>query len=384
MFNNSKDIPFAIGYVFSLYYLLQAHKKLPTPPNSLIMKLAIAIGLTLGIRVGGVMLYAVLLFSFLLSIFFAEGISIRSSFKKHWRPLGILFLKIMIASYLIMIFFWPWTHRAPFTRPMLALTEFSNFPYFASAPFYYIPKFVLIKFPELIILLLFAGSVYLIYCLAAKHVNLRTDVSAYVMILVFSILFPIFYIIIMRSSLYDEIRQLIFIQLPLIILAGILMDKTIKFLSRKKSYAFLSFCLILSAYLAYHGTVLVRLFPYQYIYYNVFIGGLSGAAKLGNPIDYWAHSYREITVDLVNLLRCELKNDFDRTIFKIYVIGPYWSASYYFPKNFVLVSSPIDADFIITFTRNDIYRTMPGKIMLTVKRSNVLLSLIKDNRSQRS
>jgi hypothetical protein len=36
----------------------------------------------------------------------------------------------------------------------------------------------------------------------------------------------------------------------------------------------------------YHVSVMVRLHPYQYIYYNVFTGGVRGASKRFTAIDY--------------------------------------------------------------------------------------------------
>ena len=56
MFNNPKDIPFAAGVVWTLYYMAQCMVELPRPnTKTLIIKLGIVLGLTLGVRIGGVM-----------------------------------------------------------------------------------------------------------------------------------------------------------------------------------------------------------------------------------------------------------------------------------------------------------------------------------------
>ena len=384
MFNNSKDVPFAIGYLFSIYYLMQAFERLPRIPNGIILKLSVAIGITSAIRVGGLILYAAVLFSFFLFLCQSRKKPGWDLVKSYALPLGAAFVKIVALSYAILIFFWPWSQAAPFTRPFQALHEFSAFPYFASAPFYYIPKFMGIKFPEIILLILFGGFLWLIAGIAARKIDLRAKATSHVVILLFASAFPALYIIAMKSSLYDEIRQVLFIQLPMVVLAGLLLDRFMGFLGQKRPRLLPAAYLVLCTYLLFHAVVLVRLFPYQYIYYNQFVGGPAGAAKLGQPIDYWAHSYREITADLAAFLRRDLKGAFDKTTFRIYVAGAPWSASYYFPKNFVLTPTPQDADFIITFTRNGIDRTFPGKTILTVERLNVPLSYVKDNRTRRT
>ena len=62
MFNNPKDIPFAVGGIWSVYYLCRIAPLLPNAPFSLSIRYGIAIGLALGVRIGGLLfpIYAVL------------------------------------------------------------------------------------------------------------------------------------------------------------------------------------------------------------------------------------------------------------------------------------------------------------------------------------
>src|ERR1700732_4852101 len=60
MYNNPKDVPFAVGMVWAMYYLVRVVPALPRPPRSLVAKLGIAIGLALGVRVGGLLLFGYL------------------------------------------------------------------------------------------------------------------------------------------------------------------------------------------------------------------------------------------------------------------------------------------------------------------------------------
>ena len=56
MFNNPKDIPFAAGVVWTLYYMTKGLRAFPDVRPRLIVTLGLIFGLTLGIRVGGIML----------------------------------------------------------------------------------------------------------------------------------------------------------------------------------------------------------------------------------------------------------------------------------------------------------------------------------------
>src|SRR5690348_3803022 len=55
MFNNPKDIPFAVGGVWASYYMVRLLPALPRPPVGLVVKLGLAVGLALGVRVGGLL-----------------------------------------------------------------------------------------------------------------------------------------------------------------------------------------------------------------------------------------------------------------------------------------------------------------------------------------
>src|SRR5207249_6251388 len=55
MFNNPKDIPFAVGIVWATYYMVRIVPSLPYPPWPLLLKMGLAIGLALGVRVGGLL-----------------------------------------------------------------------------------------------------------------------------------------------------------------------------------------------------------------------------------------------------------------------------------------------------------------------------------------
>lgn len=60
MFNNPKDLPFAVGHVWVLYYLCRLIQTGPRGPWSLWIALALAIGLGMSVRIGGLLSIAYL------------------------------------------------------------------------------------------------------------------------------------------------------------------------------------------------------------------------------------------------------------------------------------------------------------------------------------
>ncbi len=71
-----------------------------------------------------------------------------------------VFAPVALASYAVMLFFWPWAQEAPIAHPLAALATFSHqaFPYptlFAGSymlpsklPWFYLPVYILIALPE--------------------------------------------------------------------------------------------------------------------------------------------------------------------------------------------------------------------------------------------
>jgi hypothetical protein len=84
-------------------------------------------------------------------------------------------------------------------------------------------------------------------------------------------------------SFYDNFRQVLFILPPVFLMAGVAFSKV----TQPKWQIALIALVILPGIV--DG---LRLHPYEYIYYNRFVGGVNGAHRRFE-LDYWATSYRE-------------------------------------------------------------------------------------------
>jgi len=391
MFNNPKDIPFAAGAVWSIYYLVRLLPALPRPTLAEVAKFGIACGLTLGVRVGGFLLIGYL--GLMLGLYTLwRGLETRQSkviFGEGLTLFGRVLLPAIAIAYPVMLLFWPWAQQSPIEHPLAALATFSHetFPFrtlFAGAyfpatdlPWTYLPVHILLALPELILVLLVAAPFAAVWALR-DHGAWNRSVVLSRTIVAFAILFPVAYAIAIKAVLFDGMRHFIFV-LPLIAaVAAILADRALDRFGdslrlRRTGLA------ALAVYGFAHLGIMARLHPDEYVYYNAFIGGTEGAQGLFK-LDYWANSYAEAVHGLRQQLKAQYGADFMDHDFTVAVCGPPGSAAYYFPPNFIYTDDRENADFFIAFTKDDCDKSLPGKEIYRVERMGTLLSLVLDRR----
>jgi hypothetical protein len=392
MFNNPKDIPFAVGMVWAMYYLVRLVPALPRPGFALIAKLGVAIGLALGVRVGGLLLFGYLGLLLLLSALWHAldarrvGVFIADAWTSLWRVL----LPVVAIAYPVMLLFWPWAQQAPFSHPFETLFYFSHeiFPfrtlfagrYFPATdlPWAYLPTYIVLALPELILVLL-AASPAVALALAYRHRrSLDRVLSLQLFILGFAIVFPVAYAVAVKAVLFDGMRHFIFVLPPIAALTAVLADRALAIIEqvRLRAVAYTA----LALYGVFHVGVMAMLHPDEYVYYNGFIGGVEGAAGLFK-LDYWANSYAEAVGALETQLRAEYGADFLDHDFTVADCGPPISAAWYFPSNFIFTQDREEAEFFIAFTKDDCDKSLPGKVIYRVERMGTVLSEVIDRRA---
>jgi tetratricopeptide (TPR) repeat protein len=290
-FNNPKDIPFAAGYIMTIYYLIRLLKQLPRPTHQTKVMLAIAIGFAISIRAGGLLLLGYLaMFMFLHWILNSNK---KGKVLDSMKPYFMSFVVIGVAGYIIGILMWPYALRQPLTGAVKALREFEKFSYLTyyelfegvrqfNKPWYYEPKLIMLTAPIAIV----AGS--LIGLLLGWF---RKDKLYFMMfaLLVFATLFPTSYAIYKNSYVYNGWRHFIFIYPSLVAIAvlGWYWLATLV----KNSKAQLLVMGILALTFIKPGIWSIVNHPYQYIYFNEIAGGVEKAN--GNyELDYWNQSPR--------------------------------------------------------------------------------------------
>ena len=208
------------------------------------------------------------------------------------------FLWAVIAAYLT----WPYLWTSPVNKFIESLTLMSKFPWPGhvlfdkhfyrpdNLPFEYLPVLLNIQLTESLIVSFYLGFILMLWKLIRNKV--RTDLLIYVSL---SFVIPLAALIGLRAQLYDNFRQLLFILPGAFLIAAFMFEV---FMSRLKS-DWMRWTLV--AMLALPGIYSsVKLHPYEYVYYNSFVGGIQGAARRFE-MDYWRISYRELALQVNQL-----------------------------------------------------------------------------------
>jgi tetratricopeptide (TPR) repeat protein len=334
--NNMLDIPFATGYIFTIFQTIRFLKRLPDFSIKPAILMALGIGFTTSIRVGGLILIPY--------IFMFSGLYILIT-KFPWKFLSKDYLRfigkgltylifISIAGYFLSILVWPYALLHPLKNPIESLKMFSNLTialrvmfegkiiWSDSLPWYYIPKNILITVP-VFILFSFLIPAFL-FLKNKKELN-----PYWIFVLYFSTLFPIAYIIYKGSNVYGGWRHMIFVYPSLVVLAGIgiqwIGDLMPKKILRPVFYAMIPIAMINPVSHVFRNPML------EYIYYNEFTGGVKKAYKKYET-DYYLMSLKPATEYIINeILPKEIKNDTDRIT--VASTAPYDIMKYYYRKN---------------------------------------------------
>jgi hypothetical protein len=122
--------------------------------------------------------------------------------------------------------------------------------------------------------------------------RLRTDLLLYIGL---GFAFPLLGLILLNAPLYNNFRQALFIAPAMFMLAALTLEMI--FSKMHPSWA----RLLLIAVIALPGIYsTIKLYPYEYVYYNSLVGGLAGVRDR-YELDYWRISLREAALELNEL-----------------------------------------------------------------------------------
>ena len=234
-------------------------------------------------------------------------------------------------------------------------------------PASYLPTFLLYQFTEPLILLAFPGLIWMLFrwrrgTLAGNKIGLLT----------LWFFLPLLMVIIINPTMYNTIRHSLFIVPPLFIFAGSIFDLALQKIRPNW------ITLLLFSGLVVPGIInIYRLHPYEYIYYNQYVGGVNGAYKKYN-LDYWGTSFKEA----INYINETAGKDA-----QVFVIGPEAVSSYYLREDIdlhIIGSSEIlpvlkQDTFILILAINDneIYNFRETEVVFTVTRENAILAEVR-------
>jgi hypothetical protein len=262
-------------------------------------------------------------------------------------PIGHFFESVRVMSE------YPWKGQVLFNGVMYTSTDI---------PRSYLPVLLGIQLTEPVWFLFAVGLAVIVYGRIKRGIENRVLLA---LTLVWFIL-PLVGFVVTRSPLYDNFRQVFFILPPIFMMAGVAFEK----IKRPVLQAALIGLLLVPGIV--DGA---RLHPYEYIYYNRFIGGVQAAFRK-YELDYWGTSYRE-AANYLNAAAPANSN--------IWVEGPVQILQLYARHDLKIFSTYEAAradhyDYVVVTTRYNLdLQTYPdARIVHTIERDGSLLTVIKE------
>lgn len=268
---------------------------------------AFFLGLSMGQRV--VFLYVFLLILFIIFIY-------------EWlvkKKFLVAFLKSFFLGFFSLVFA-HLLHPYLFTHPIFGLIDMmkaaDRYPFTATnlfdgkmylppnLPWYYLPKLILITSPEATVFLFIIGNLYLLKQILAKKSHWKNKLLYFFLLWVMYV--PIVLTIVLNPNIYDSWRQFLFLTVPVIIITSFGFFAITKL---KKYWLKIGLLTIIAVDLLFTAYTMIKLHPYQYVYYNLFAGGLKGAYRQYET-DYLGAGYKEATLWFNNHINDPTKNLF--------------------------------------------------------------------------
>lgn len=291
--NNPKDIPLAAGYIASIYFIIRFFDKFPEVKWQDYLWVILSIGITINIRVAGILLIPYL-FVYVGIIYIIKTFSSKENFelKTYTKPILIL----AVLGYLAGSLFWPYGLKNPISNPLNALAAMSDFKInlaqiwegekmmSGQLPGSYLIKSFFITNTYALIIGLLSFFVFIGAVAKSKHKHVIYFVA-------FTGLFPLFYIIYKKSNVYHAWRHVLFIFPSLVVIASLGWSYLNNYIAKRAKKAWVGLA-IASVLLIEPIVFIVPTFPNTVTYYNQFAGGVKGA--YGNyEMDYYYNSVKQ-------------------------------------------------------------------------------------------
>ncbi|MBF0135099.1 MAG: glycosyltransferase family 39 protein [Magnetococcales bacterium] len=325
-FMNPKDMPFAVGYIWSLYFLVRMTDAYPSIPRPLAIQAGMVVGTTIGLRVMGGMLFIYLPLLLIYKQWLLSKDSIKTGsgtllfkdmfnnlFNHLFGNMFALFL-LVLSSFLSCILIWPAALLNPFQTIFRSITNATHFPISftvfifgekhvsSDLPLSYLPINFGIVLPEVSLILLLAAVPVGLYRLFPvrqdRSVREMTGQAA----MLAGLLVPLLFVVIMKPNIYNGIRHFLFLLPPMAALQSLLFVSAMRWLRQrgKRKLAMLSVSVVVLALFTQVARMWV-VHPLEYSFYNTLIGGFRGAYNKFT-LDHWLLSHKPAVDYLISAI----------------------------------------------------------------------------------
>jgi hypothetical protein len=354
MFINPKDMPFAVMMAITLFGIVRMVEEYPQPAPATWLLFGLGLGLAIGSRVMGgfAVIYALAALALIVTME-ARSDGLRRATVRLGGFLRTLLPSIIVA-YAVMALVWPWSVRDPLNpiRTVFYFSQFFEKPWrelFAGElilapdmPRSYLPVLFGLQMPEILLALAIMGLAGALAMTARPSVPARRR-AIYLSVFLAAIL-PVTVAVATRPAMYNGIRHFVFVIPPLALLGGIAGGFLLERAQQLSRPILIAGYAVLLAGLASPLIEMVRLHPYQYVYFNQIAGGIRGAEGR-YMLDYWGLSFKQASQQLHARLSERGERPEIGRRWKIAVCGPHPPASVALGDRFELTWDPKGADF---------------------------------------
>lgn len=385
MFHHTKDIPLGAAMAGALYFLVRLARDCPAPRPRHLIGFGVLTGCALGIKV----------LALLLMCYLPVAIALNVSGAKTPREAVVLFGRSLLSvvpallfAYAIMLVAWPWSALAPL-NPIRGLFSFGEFHYairtmlagqvyqMATVPRWYVPTYLAIKTPLLI--LISAGSALALLAWP-RLLHVASQRRRETAIVAMAAVFPVVCEAVAHGPAFSGMRHFIFVLPPLAMLAGLGLDQMLRLASRIGTAAAAAACAVIVAAFAWNASLLVRLHPYEYLFYNPLVGGLQGASRR-YVMDYWFTIMPEAVSRLERYIARTDPADARGRVYTVALCGPRDTFLHNQPPNLRWAQDWETADFFIAPTHMNCDQDINAKVAVTIERLDVPIGYVKDQRT---
>jgi hypothetical protein len=389
-FINPKDLPFLTFFLASVCLGFEMVDRLHQdgkPKLSTVFFPAIVLGMTTSIRVLGP-LAGLLVFIYFLVRFSRDGL-------REGRTWFAFVLYGLIAV-VTMFITWPYLWEKPIARFLDVFRYMSDNPTNLSVlfggqvyragdlPRRYLPFMLVTTLTEPVWILFAIGIITSYWKLVKQNTGRGTQggrngyrgdrsvfdssiVSLTLVLLWFLIL--VAYVLIRQPAMYDGIRHFLFILPPVFVFIGFAFEAI---LDRNSNYWLRA--VLFGLFLLPGVQAIVHLHPYEYTYYNSFIGGTNNAFR-NYETDYWLTCYKDAVQEL---------NSMHETA-TLYVHRESYIAGYYASKNIAVkelrgaANEIHGGDYVLVNTRTNEDRRILKDVapLIQIQRGKALFCTIK-------
>ena len=242
----------------------------------------------------------------------------------------------------------------------------------------YLPTYLLVKLPEIVIVLGVAG---LAGAIAAQfRRRLPASRRAALLLVAMAVVIPIAIAIATRPAMYNGIRHFLFLLPPVCVLGGLAGGALMTWLAERSRIAAIAAGIAILAGLALPLSAMIGLHPFQYTFFNMTAGGVRAADK-SYMLDYWGLSFKQATDELLGVLDEQGIQTPEGRRWIVAVCGPHPPAEVRLGDDFITTWNTKGADFALML--GEFYCAEPkAPELVRIEREGVVYARVYDLRGR--